>query len=259
MVRLLLLVWLLAPIGAEACGAIADAAPHVMRAALGPAETDGIAVTFLGHASFLIETPRGVTAVTDYNGVNIPDAPPDIATMNHAHSTHYTDSPDPRIAHVLHGWRDDGGPAHIDLTLGDLRVSNLPTSTRDFFGGPDRTYGNSIFVFESAGLCIAHLSHLHHLLTPDDLAALGPIDVVMAPVDGTWTLSHADLLTVLDALHPAIVIPMHYFSRSLLASFIAASGPRYTVVENATPRVVLARARLPVAPELLILPGLRNY
>ncbi|MBV9201128.1 MAG: MBL fold metallo-hydrolase [Alphaproteobacteria bacterium] len=33
------------------------------------------------------------------------------------------------------------------------------------FGGT-RYNGNSIFVFDTADLCIAHLSHLHHTLTP---------------------------------------------------------------------------------------------
>ena len=51
------------------------------------------------------------------------------------------------------------------------------------------SYGNSIFVFESAGLCIAHLSHLHHLLEPADIDTLGRIDIVMVPVDGIWTMS----------------------------------------------------------------------
>jgi hypothetical protein len=111
------------------CTPIAGGEPRVMQAA---ATADTLSITFLGHASFLIETPGGVRAVTDYNGYNVPADPPDIATMNHAHSTHYTDYPDPRIPHVLHGWREDGRPAMIDLTVGDLHVANLPTNIRDW-------------------------------------------------------------------------------------------------------------------------------
>ena len=84
------------------CAPIAWDAPRVVLAGTAP---DGLRITFLGHASFLIETPQGVRAVTDYNGLNVPEDPPDIATMNHAHSSHYTDHPDPRIKYVLHGWR----------------------------------------------------------------------------------------------------------------------------------------------------------
>ena len=41
---------------------------------------------------------------TDYNDYVKPTVVPTIVTMNHAHSTHYTDNPDPAIKHVLRGW-----------------------------------------------------------------------------------------------------------------------------------------------------------
>ena len=68
-----------------------------------------------------------------------------------------------------------------------------------------RSSGNSVFLFEMAGVCIAHLSHLHHLLTDQDLTLLGHVDVVMAPVDGVYTMSQPDMAKVLDELHPRLV------------------------------------------------------
>jgi L-ascorbate metabolism protein UlaG (beta-lactamase superfamily) len=251
-IGLIAMVALLVPrLALAGCAPIAWNMPRVMLADTAP---DGLRITFLGHASFLIETPQGVRAVTDYNGVNIPEDPPDIATMNHAHSTHYTDHPDPRIKYVLHGWRDDGKPAQIDLVYRDLHVSNLPTNIRDWQGGTEY-YGNSIFLFESAGLCVAHLSHLHHLLTEQDVAVLGHIDVVMAPVDGIYTMSHADMAKVLDELQPRLVLPMHYFSRDVLDQFLALVRDRYAVRESATPTAVVSRATLPARPEIWVLPG----
>ncbi len=233
------------------CTPIAFDVPRVMPAAAGP---DTVTVTFLGHASFLIESPAGIRAVTDYNGYNVPVEPPDIATMNHAHSTHYTDNPDPRIPHVLHGWRDDGKPAAIDLTVGDMHVSNLPTNIRDWQGGTER-YGNSIFLFESAGVCIAHLSHLHHLLTEQDLVLLGHIDVVMAPVDGVYTLSQPDVAAVLDQIHPRLVLPMHYFMRDVVARFVDLVHDRYAVRFSDSPTLTISRATLPERPTIIVLPG----
>jgi L-ascorbate metabolism protein UlaG (beta-lactamase superfamily) len=233
------------------CSPIALGTPRVMLAASTP---DTITVTFLGHASFLIESPGGVQAVTDYNGINIPSDPPDIATMNHAHSTHYTDHPDPRIKHVLHGWRDDGGPAEIDLTVGDMHVSNLPTNIRDWHGGTEM-YGNSIFLFETAGVCIAHLSHLHHLLTDQDLVLLGHIDVVMAPVDGVYTMSQPDMAKVLDELHPRLVLPMHYFTRDVVDRFVDLVKDRYAIRFDDTSTMRISRATLPERPTIEVLPG----
>ena len=61
-------------------------------------------LTYVGHSTFLIESPQLVRIATDYNDYVKPPMIPDIVTMNHAHSTHYTDSPEPDIKHVLRGW-----------------------------------------------------------------------------------------------------------------------------------------------------------
>ena len=61
-------------------------------------------ITFLGHASYQIDTPQGVRAVTDYNGVNGFGRRPDIVTMNNAHTTHFTDEPEDGVTYVLRGW-----------------------------------------------------------------------------------------------------------------------------------------------------------
>ncbi len=234
-----------------ACAPIASATPRIWRAAAGD---PAVAVTFLGHASFLIETPSGVRAVTDYGGDYGPADPPDIVTMNRAHSMHNTPSPDPRIRHVLRGWRDDGGPARHDLVLRDLRVTNLATNIRGW-GGETMVNGNSVFMFESAGLCLAHLGHLHHLLLPADLDALGRIDVLMIMVDGGYSLGHRDAMELIGQIHPRIVLPMHYFSRENLLRFLALAREKYQVEIHDSPTVALARATLPGETTIIALPG----
>jgi L-ascorbate metabolism protein UlaG (beta-lactamase superfamily) len=249
---MLCLLALLVPRPADAgCTPIALDTPRVLRADAAPSM---LTITFLGHSSFLIETPGGARAVTDYNGYNAPADPPDIVTMNHAHSTHYTDHPDPRIHHVLRGWREHGKPAEIDLTWRDLHVANLPTNIRAWQGGTE-LYGNSIFLFESAGLCIAHLSHLHHLLTEQDLVLLGHIDVVMAPIDGVYTMSQTDVAAVLDQLRPRLVLPMHYFMRDVVGRFLDLVRDRYAVRINDSPTLLLSRANMPDRPTIVVLPG----
>jgi L-ascorbate metabolism protein UlaG (beta-lactamase superfamily) len=214
-----------------------------------------VTISFLGHASFLIETPQHIKAITDYSGAFAPPEPPDLVTMNHAHTTHYTLTPDPRIKHVLHGWQEGPNPPRHDLKIGDLRVTNLPTNIRRFWSNETEVNGNSIFVFESAGLCIAHLGHLHHLLEPADLDALGRIDVVLIAVDGGYTLSQTDAKEVLDQLHPRVVIPMHYFSRERLAAFLTMIRDQYKIEVADVPTVGLSRATLPEQPTAFVLLG----
>jgi L-ascorbate metabolism protein UlaG (beta-lactamase superfamily) len=251
-----LLLLLLAPISALAAGcfaAIAGAAPGIVPVAMRLAERGEVDLTFLGHASFLIESPGGASAVTDYNGFNGAGLVPDIVTMNHAHSTHYTDRVDPGVKFVLRGWDTGGGIAQHDVKYRDMRVRNVPTNIRD--GGGTEFGGNSIFIFEAADLCIAHLGHLHHDLTPAHLAALGVIDVMLTPVDGAYTMSHADMLEVIEQVKPPLVIPMHYFAPSVLRRFLDQAGGRYPVHLSPDPHVALSRAMLPKTTEILVLPG----
>jgi L-ascorbate metabolism protein UlaG (beta-lactamase superfamily) len=248
-------IWLIlvsAPVpGWAGCAPIAMGPPRVWRAA-GIDET--VRISFLGHASFEIVSPGGVRAVTDYNGYNVPDEPPDIATMNHAHSTHYALDPDPRIAHVLHGWAENGQAPRIDVMVGDMHVTNLPTNIRTWDGGTER-YGNSIFVFETGGLCIAHLSHLHHRLQPADVDALGHVDVAMVAVDGIWTMSQKDAAAVVDQLQPRVVLPMHYFTRDVLDRFLELERGKYAIDVRDSPVLDVSRATLPSAPTVIALPG----
>jgi len=181
-------------------------------------------VTFLGHASYQIDTPQGVRAITDYNGVNGFGRHPDIVTMNNAHSTHFTDEPEEGITYVLRGWPNEGETeARHDVTLKDMRVWNVPTNARDWSGGV-RINGNSIFIYAVGDLCIAHLGHLHHRLTPQHLEALGRIDVLMVPIDGSFTMGVPFMADVVKQIDPKIVLPMHYWGRAQVNRFESLMG-----------------------------------
>ncbi|WGD31791.1 MBL fold metallo-hydrolase [Ancylobacter sp. WKF20] len=245
---------------AERCPKLVATSPFLSppRLTAIPAAMPGereVSLTFVGHATFLIETAGGVTLATDYNDYVRPSVVPRVATMNRAHSTHYSLNPDPGIERVLKGWREDRDPVHYDLEVGDLWIGNLPTNIRDWEGGTIKN-GNSIFIFRAADLCIAHLGHLHHTLTPEDLGALGRIDIVLAPVDGSYTLDVDGMVEVLKALESPVVIPMHFFNPSTLERFLAKlADSRYTIARQPTPTVVLSRASLPTMPTVMVLPG----
>jgi L-ascorbate metabolism protein UlaG (beta-lactamase superfamily) len=238
-------------------GLVARDRPRVIPAAFNVAAltADQVRITFVGHATFLIESPQLVRIATDYNDYVRPPILPDIITMNHAHDTHYTDHPDPAIKYVLRGWSDTPNqPAQWDLTYRDVRVRNVPTNIRDFEGGTER-YGNSIFIFEIANLCIVHLSHLHHTLTQQQLNEIGHADVVMAPVDGFYTLDLDGIMDVLTAMKAPLIIPMHYFGPSVLERFLDRARRLWDVQTAEVPSTVISKTTLPKSPEILILPG----
>ena len=212
-------------------------------------------LTFIGHASVLIKSPQGVTVVTDLNDYFPPPFPPDIATMNHFHDTHYTNHPDPRIPNVLRGWDTGNGAAHWDLTVKDVRVRNIPTNVRNFFNGGTEFNGNSIFIFEIAGMCIGHLGHLHHTLTPRQIGQIGQLDVVMVAVDGSYTLDVEGVVEVLKALRARLILPMHYFNSMTLNRFLDRIRPVFPVEMASEPTITVSQATLPGDPKVLVLPG----
>ena len=242
----------------ESCpGLVADnqllATPISLKlAALNP---DQVRLTFLGHATFLIESPERVRIATDYNDYVKTPVVPDIVTMNHAHETHYTDHPDPAIKYVLRGWGPGPEePAVWDLKYRDVRIRNVPTNIRSWTGGTER-YGNSIFIFEIANLCIAHLGHLHHTLTQQQLDEIGRVDVVMAPADGNYTLDLDGLMEVLTALKASLIIPMHFFGWSTLERFAERAAQQWPVERSEVPSVVVSKTTLPKSPKVLVMPG----
>jgi len=245
-----LIASLIAPAVQAACtGVVAGSA---LRLAAANAE-DAVSITFLGHASFLIESPGGVRIVTDYNDAIRAPVTPDIVTMNNAHPTHYSDSVEPGVKYVLRGWDPAGGVAIHRLEYRDVRIHNVPTNVREF--GGTRYNGNSIFAFEIADLCIAHLGHLHHILTQTHLAELGSIDVVMVPVDGAWTLNQDDMIEVLRQIQPKIVIPMHIFTQTTLDKFLTKIADFYAVRRVDSRTLVLSRSELPREAQVVVLPG----
>jgi hypothetical protein len=99
----------------SACLAMSEGEARVIPAAFGaPLEVETVRIRFLGHASFALETAGGTLAVTDYTGyIGNPAVVPDVVTMNIAHDTHFTDTPDPRIPLVLRGWGGWASPHRV--------------------------------------------------------------------------------------------------------------------------------------------------
>lgn len=254
----------LIPLPAEAqerrashCIAIADAAPglqYLHKAAwTDPVPEYSVRIQYLSHASFLIQTRGGLNAVTDFTGYigNVPMIP-DIVTMNHAHSSHWTANPDPAIPHILEGWGEFGEGIEHHLDLGEMLVRNVSTDIRSAYGGTEEK-GNSIFVFEVEGLCIGHLGHLHHEPSDEQYAALGRVDVLMVPVDGGMTMALDSMVRVVERLRSSVILPMHWFSGASLERFIADVSDTFPVDRRDTSELVIGLRDLPPQPTVMVL------
>lgn len=239
------------------CIALAQGTPGVRFTALsGPdLASDEVRLHYVGHSTYLLETAGGITVATDFTGWAGADIIPDVVTMNRAHSSHYTNTPDPAIPHVLRGWGQEGAPAEHRLDLEEMLVRNVTTDIRSEFAGRAKD-GNSIFIFEVAGLCIGHLGHLHHEPTEEHYALMGRLDVVMAPVDGGMTLDTATMIRVLKRVRASVVLPMHWFGNGTLTHFLTGMRDEFAVTYADGNALTMSLRDLPRTPTIFVLqPG----
>ncbi len=69
---------------------------------------------------------------------------------------------------------------------------------------------NTIHILSAGGVTIAHLGDLGHPLSPEQVEAIGPLDLALVPVGGVYTVDAKGAKAVREALNPKCVIPMHY-------------------------------------------------
>ena len=163
-------------------------------------------IKWVGHASFLVTSEEGKKIITDpYNvGGEIKYAPinesADVITISHDHRDHNnatavkgnpTIIKDAGITKVK-GIEFNGIPSYHDTVQGSQRGKNI------------------IFCFTLDGINICHLGDLGHLLSNEQIAEIGSVDILLIPVGGNYTIDAEQATAVAKSLKARIVIPMHY-------------------------------------------------
>jgi L-ascorbate metabolism protein UlaG (beta-lactamase superfamily) len=122
---------------------------------------------------------------------------------------------------VTHEHRDhngveaiDGEPVTLRSTAGrlDSPVGEVVAvaSEHDRAAGTERG-PNTMFSFVLGGRRIAHLGDLGQAsLRPEQVEALGDVDVLIVPVGGGPTMGAEEAMQVVHTLAPSVVVPMHY-------------------------------------------------
>lgn len=167
-------------------------------------------ITWLGHSTFKIEGEKMIVIDPhDPSFGALPDGlTADIVTVSHGHHDHNY------IAGV------EGSPEVIDKAgnydFDNIKIKGLPTF-HDGVQGQERG-NNIVFIYEIEGLKLAHLGDLGHIFTAEQLNLIGPIDILMIPVGGVYTIDADQAIEIVGQIKPKIVLPMHYKTGNLPAS-----------------------------------------
>lgn len=159
-------------------------------------------IEYLGHSCFKLTESTGTSIVCDpYEGgigYNMPPVSADAVTMSHDHYDH---------ANV----KAVGGNPRIitgDKTLAGVTISAIP-SFHDEVGGKKRG-ANTIFKFRMDGIDVCHMGDIGEDCSAELIERLLPVNVLLIPVGGTYTVDAETAKEYVDRIMPDIVIPMHY-------------------------------------------------
>ena len=166
-------------------------------------------IRWLGHSSFCFTESTGTTVVTDpfdpYVGIKMPETQANIVTTSHAHKDHSS-------AHLV-----GGNPVVIDkacfVDLQGIHILGIK-SFHDEEKGKLRGE-NVIFKFRIDGVDVCHMGDIGQKCTPELIDAIGPVDVLLIPVGGNYTIDSLEAKEFVDRLMPDIVVPMHYKSKGV--------------------------------------------
>jgi len=195
------------------------------------ADDNKVVIRWHGQSFFEIISTKGTRIVTDPHAIDAygrPQVKADLVLMSHLHVDHtavdaVTNIKQAKQINALK--KDENGRDTwniIDVTFKDVRIQTVGTFHDDMAG--TQRGKNGVFVLDVDGLRIVHLGDLGHLLRGEQLRKIRkvddkpreqhPIDVLMIPVGGVYTLNGVDAQKVVEQLKPArYILPMHYGTR----------------------------------------------
>lgn len=167
---------------------------------------------YCGHSTFCLTTGGTTIMVDPFNddiGYPKPRVAPDAVIISHEHFDHNNVGLIQGSPKIIRGLADEGKNwAKLDDRVGSVRITGVPTY-HDAEQGAARGK-NTVTILEVEGMRVVHLGDLGHLLSDEQVKAIGKVDVLMIPVGGHYTIGPAEADQVIAQLKPRVVIPMHF-------------------------------------------------
>jgi L-ascorbate metabolism protein UlaG (beta-lactamase superfamily) len=179
-----------------------------------------VTIRWHGQSFFELQSSKGTRIAFDPHAIEAygrTDVFAELILISHFHNDHDQKEVirNHTRAKVIEGLKHVGRRLDwnlVDETYHDVHVRTVGVY-HDDVEGMERGK-NAIFVVEVDGLRIVHLGDLGHLLSEKQKKAIGPVDVLMIPVGGVYTINGAEAKQVVGQLKPSrYILPMHYGTR----------------------------------------------
>ena len=166
-------------------------------------------IKWYGHAAFLITSDEGIKIIID------PYEPGAFGgQLSYGKITDQADIVLTSHEHADHNYTKDllGTPQIIkgsgSKTIGGISMKGVATF-HDPSKGSERG-ANTIFTLTINHIQLCHLGDLGHLLSEKELGDIGPVDILLIPVGGYFTIDPVEATRVADQIKPKVLIPMHF-------------------------------------------------
>jgi L-ascorbate metabolism protein UlaG (beta-lactamase superfamily) len=174
-----------------------------------------------GHSMFQLTTAAGTKIVIDPHAIaeyGAPQLSPDLLLISHPHDDHNRKevlaNADSKTLKVLQGVTPKGKATATEWTKYDEKFKDVRARSVNTFHDNEegaKRGKNAVQIVEADGLVFCHLGDLGHELTEEQIKEIGPVDVLMIPVGGIYTINGEVAKTVVGQLKPKLfVVPMHY-------------------------------------------------
>lgn len=161
---------------------------------------------YLGHASFLIKSKDFSVVVDPYRNNSVPNMTlPKIEEVDAVFCSH---------DHYDH---DAKGLIRIKKNPYPVKPISIKVP-HDDCGGAKRGM-NDINMFDIDGFKVVHLGDTGCVLDEKTLAPIKNCDILLAPINGYYTIGPKELKALCDVIKPRIIIPMHYFMQEYQSGY----------------------------------------
>ena len=224
-----------------------------------PDAAQAVTLRWFGHAFFLMTSTEGVRVAMDpfgEIGYPLPEVAADVVTVSHEHGDHNGADRLAGSPVILRGLKPGGaGWNSISYGMKDVRITALPAYHDDVQGR--RAGLNTIFIVETGGLRLAHLSDIGHTLSEETLEAMGSVDILLVPVGGKFSIDGRQAQEVMSRLRPRVTVPIHYKTSVTAAWPIADESGFVAGLKNVrrldTLTISVTPETLPTRPEVWVM------